>query len=92
MCHESFCALHKNLRPEIICGQAESQVRKSRMAAMRAAKHAWSNVHSDLLTNLRLIGAFDHVPPGEAQLQFCQVCACRHSGNSCFVARMGCTP
>jgi hypothetical protein len=43
------------------------------MAAMRAAKHAWSNVHSDLLTNLRLIGAFDHVPAGEAQLQFCQV-------------------
>jgi hypothetical protein len=57
------------------------------MAAMRAAKHAWSNVHSDLLTNLRLIGAFDHVPPGEAQLQFCQVCAARREFTFCR-----CTP
>jgi hypothetical protein len=86
------CAVNHSTSHKKICAglyplQAESQVRKSRMAAMRAAKHAWSNVHSDLLTNLRLIGAFDHVPPGEAQLQFCQVCVCvcSHSGNPFFL-------
>jgi ATP-dependent RNA helicase DHX37/DHR1 len=50
---------------------ADKEARKARLTALRVAKQKFSSSHSDLLTNLRVIGTFDHVPMDE-RVAFCQ--------------------
>jgi ATP-dependent RNA helicase DHX37/DHR1 len=48
----------------------EARQRASHRQGMRAARAKWSHTSSDLLTNLRVLGAFDHVA-ADQQVAFC---------------------